>query len=207
MAQDHMRNSAFAMSVPAAPMASQSLQSLPRPAAMGDSISSQLLLPDKMISGIIGKGGSIIREIAARSGAQVRVSQKDTINAAGERIVMMEGLPGAVAAAQQLISERCREIENEVAMRSAGSGGSVSVPGAQYSPVPQQFQQQQASPYGCSYAQQHYAQQPGSYAPPAQQYSALPTSSVNCSCAVAPIGAGGSAPPGYQISNPFGGGY
>ena len=94
MAQDHTRNSAFAMSVPAAPLASQSLQSLqPRPAAMGESISSQMLLPDKMISGIIGKGGSIIREIAARSGAQVRVSQKETINAAGERLITMESPP------------------------------------------------------------------------------------------------------------------
>ena len=124
---------------------------------------------------------------------------------------MMEGPPAAVAAAQQLISERCREIENEVAMRSAGNGGSLSVPGPQYTPAPQQFQQQQAPPYGCigGYAQQHYAQQPGSYAPPTQQYSALPTPGAIGGGAIGggAIG-GGAAPPGYQISNlHHGGGY
>ena len=43
------------------------------------------------------QGGSIIRELAARSGASVKVAQKDTINAAGERNVMIEGTPEQVA--------------------------------------------------------------------------------------------------------------
>ena len=43
----------------------------------------------------------------------MRVAQKETINAAGERNVMIEGTSQQVALAQQLIMERARDIEAE----------------------------------------------------------------------------------------------
>ena len=121
-------------------------------------------MADRIISGIIGKGGSVIREIAARSGAtvrvvhtharahththtktnhnhhcrtpqtlslspsgstppptlalltQVRVSQKEQMSAAGERVVMIDSPnPAAIAAAEHLVHERIREMEVVIA--------------------------------------------------------------------------------------------
>ena len=35
--------------------------------------SETMAMPDKMVSGLIGKGGAVIRELMARSGAQIQV--------------------------------------------------------------------------------------------------------------------------------------
>ena len=79
-------------------------------------------LHDSLIPGVIGRGGSIIKEIGTRSGAMIKVSQKDTINAAGERSVSMEGTSEAVALAEHLIRERCQQVEAENNARNAGGG-------------------------------------------------------------------------------------
>lgn len=88
-------------------------------------VSHQLPLPDRIVSGIIGKGGLVIKEIIARSGAQINVSQKDASNINGERTVTVAGQPDQVAAARHLISERCREIEAAIAKSAAAPQGSA----------------------------------------------------------------------------------
>jgi len=189
--QDYLRSYAASMQQqPAMQQIQQIQQPQPQHAGAGGTISHVLPLPDKIISGIIGKGGSVIREIASRSGAQVRVSQKDTITAAGERNVMIEGRPDAVAAAQHLISERCREIEADVVRKVGGGGGGGAFP-------PQAQYQQPAASYGY-----------GGYGVASQQFSCGSTSGFGGYPTPQNAGlAGAPAPPGYQISNPQGGGY
>ena len=63
-----------------------------------------------MISGIIGKGGATIKDLTARSGATIKISQKDDITASGERTVTVTGTSEAVSAAQQLIEAVCKEM-------------------------------------------------------------------------------------------------
>tara|TARA_B110001452_G_scaffold22465_1_gene17965 strand:- start:130 stop:819 length:690 start_codon:yes stop_codon:yes gene_type:complete len=87
--------------------------------AAGPQVSETLTLPDKMVSGLIGKGGLVIKELMARSGAQIQVSQKGETQG-GERVVTMSGAPDAVAMAQHFIKERLKEIEAHNAARDSG---------------------------------------------------------------------------------------
>jgi len=156
---------------------------------VGGGAKETISLPDRLIAGIIGKGGSIIREIAARSGASVRVSQKDTITAAGERNVMIEGTPQQVATARQLVNERVQEIETDPRASSRG----VPMPQApSYTPPPPAAYtsaQPYAQPYAYPTAQPsmystYYSQPPPDAAAPQQPQSFTP------------------APPGYQVMRP-----
>jgi len=113
--------------------------------AGGGGKSAQMPLPDRMISGIIGKGGVIIREIIARSGAEVKVSQKDPNNVGGDRIVSITGPAESVALAQRMISERCRSVEQQLSLARPGGGGGFSpapAAAASFAPPP---------PHGYSY--------------------------------------------------------
>jgi len=67
------------------------------------------------VSGIIGRGGSVIKDIGNRSGARLKISQKTELTAAGERTLFVEGSPECVAAARQLIEQRLSEMEAEQA--------------------------------------------------------------------------------------------
>uniref|UniRef100_A0A7S2IRA7 K Homology domain-containing protein n=1 Tax=Haptolina brevifila TaxID=156173 RepID=A0A7S2IRA7_9EUKA len=202
--QEYLRSYAAGVSQQPQLMHQPMVQHNPQPqhsAGGAGTVSHVLPLPDKIISGIIGKGGSVIREIASRSGAQVRVSQKDQVTAAGERNVMIEGRPEAVAAAQHLISERCREIEAELLRKGIGNGGGGG--GAYPSQSP--YQQQASYGYaGYSQPQQaQYATQVG-----AGNYGLAPGMGYAGGATGLSTGlAGAPAPPGYQISNPHGGGY
>ena len=97
--------------------------------AGGGGSSRQIPLSDRFIAGIIGKGGSIIRDLAARSGAIVRVSQRDQVNAAGERTVIIEGSAETVAVGEALVNERIRAIEQELQQRAPGGGGGGGMAG------------------------------------------------------------------------------
>ena len=81
---------------------------------------------DTLIAGVIGRGGSSIKEIHAKSGAIIKVSQKEKVNTEGERVVTIEGTAEQVAMASRLIGDRCAEVEQENAMRAAGGGGGGS---------------------------------------------------------------------------------
>ena len=85
--------------------------------------SCHIPLKDVYIAGIIGKGGVIIKDICARSGATVRVSQRSEVNASGERTVIIEGSPDKVAAAETMVRERCRTIDAENQAKGGGAGG------------------------------------------------------------------------------------
>jgi len=101
-----------------------------KPAAAANAITHQLPLPDKIISGIIGKGGLVIKEIISRSGADVKISQKEPGSQGGERVVSITGAPESVAAAQRLISERCRDIEQQITRSAAATPGFPAAPAA-----------------------------------------------------------------------------
>lgn len=103
---------------------------LPRPSAGGGgappasvsavgAVRQELPLPDKIVSGIIGKSGIVIKEIVARSGAKIQVSQKAPENLGGERVVTMSGTADQVAMAQHMISERCKAIEAQLTSQAA----------------------------------------------------------------------------------------
>ena len=93
------------------------------PQASSTPASKAMPLHDTLIAGVIGRGGSIIKEIGAKSGANIKVSQKETVNAQGERMVTIEGTAEQVGMAERLIRDRCAEVEQENAMRAAGGGG------------------------------------------------------------------------------------
>lgn len=127
------------------------------PGAASPAATESMTLPDKMVSGIIGKGGAIIKELMARSGAQIQISQKSEATTGGERVVTMTGSNDAVATAQHFIKERLKEIE---AQRAAGPA-----PAGHASP------QQMAPPQNNYNRAQGYA--PQSYVP--QGYTHSPT--------------------------------
>jgi len=55
-------------------------------------VTEKIPFPDRVISGIIGRGGANIREVIQQSGARVNVSQKDAPDrVAGERTVIITG--------------------------------------------------------------------------------------------------------------------
>jgi len=155
----------------------------------GATSTATIPLADRLIAGIIGKGGSIIRDISSRSGATVRVSQKQTMNDRGERDVIMEGGPQQVAMAQQLVHERVREIE---------SGADPHAPPNRRAEPPrgQPSYAQAQLPAPVHYAQQYQPPQPSAYS---TYYSQPPPA--------APEPSYTQAPPGFQINKPLGGGY
>lgn len=67
-----------------------------QPVVLEGNASLSIPLPDRLISGIIGKGGSQIKEIKSRSAATVLISQKDELTASGERTVTVSGTTDAV---------------------------------------------------------------------------------------------------------------
>ena len=119
-------------------------------------VEERMPLPDKIVSGIIGKGGSVIKEIIQRSGALIKVSQKTTENYNGERIVSISGDARAVANAQLLISERCHQIEAQLQQAKAGGGqaAGAGAPAQQQAYAGQQpgYPQQYAYPGQAQYA-------------------------------------------------------
>ena len=78
---------------------------------------STMSLGNAMIAGVIGRGGSIIKDISSRSGASVKVAQKEQVNSSGERTVTIEGTPEGVQMAEHLIRERCQQVEAENSAR------------------------------------------------------------------------------------------
>ena len=119
----------------------------------GPEVSETLSLPDKMVSGLIGKGGLVIKDLMARSGAQIQVSQKGETQG-GERVVTMTGVPNAVAMAQHFIKERLKEIEAHNAARENGQAQGRPHPGQPSMAPPQGYGGQ---PYGQPpYMQQGY---------------------------------------------------
>ena len=112
---------------------------------------TQMPLPEKIVAGIIGRGGAVVKDISARSGARVRFSQKSEITADGMRMVIFEGAADAVAIARRLVDERIREIEAE--MQSTGSAAAAApapAPASNYAP----YNYAPTDPYA-AYAQQY----------------------------------------------------
>ena len=118
---------------------------------LGPQVSEALTLPDKKVSGLIGKGGGVIKELMARSGAMIQVSQKGE-SQNGDRVVTMSGSADAVAMAQHFVKERLKEIEANNTARASGQPPAPHAPqvGAMAPPYSQQPYPQQA------YMQQGY---------------------------------------------------
>jgi len=126
--------------------------------------SESMAMPDKMVSGLIGKGGAVIRELMARSGALIQVSQKGEGGGGGaERTVTMMGSAEAVATAQHFVKERLKEIEAHNAQRAAGGGGALPQ-GASHSVAPHGTMGAPQGFAGQAYAQPAFLQQ--AYSPP-----------------------------------------
>jgi len=91
-------------------------------ASAASTVRHELPLPDKIVSGIIGKGGTVIKEIQTRSGAKVQVSQKSNDKLNGDRVVTISGTTEQVSMAQHMISERCKAIEAQITQQANGGG-------------------------------------------------------------------------------------
>jgi len=95
-------------------------------------VTSNLPVADKTVSGLIGKGGTVIKDIINRSGAEVKFSQKDPNNVGADRIVTITGSAESVAIAQRLITDRTRELEQQ----RAGGPPSAPAPASAFPPPP-----------------------------------------------------------------------
>lgn len=169
-------------------------------------VTEKMTFVDRIISGIIGRGGANIRDIIARSGARVNVSQKDAPDRVpGERTVIIVGTAEQVSRAAEIVATRVREIEAEGAARQAGGAGPPGFgnAAAAYGGGGGGRYVQGSMPQGYAPQQQQYAQQPYSLPQPAQ-YAAPPAAAYP----QYPLGyAASPAPPGYAFgaSNPWGG--
>jgi predicted RNA-binding protein YlqC (UPF0109 family) len=111
----------------------------PRPGSRGGAASkSEMSLPEKVVAGIIGRGGEVVKAISARSGCRVRFSQKSEITADGMRLVIFEGAADTVAVARRLVEERIKEIEGEMSSGSIPRAGSETAAGS-YTAVPPSY--------------------------------------------------------------------
>jgi len=199
---------------------------LPQPRVSGEQVTEKMNFPDRVISGIIGRGGANIRDVIQRSGAKVNVSQKNAPDRVpGERTVTITGTTEQVGRASEILAGRVREIEAEGAARQMGVAGAPPAYGvasvasygagryvppapqpqpAVYAPPPQPYQpapysptQPYSTPQPYPTAQPYAASQPAQYAPPpASTYSQYP-----------PGYSTSPTPPGYAFgsSNPWGG--
>lgn len=93
----------------------------PRPDAGGPQVKQEVLLSGRVVSGIIGKGGIVIKEMVQRSGAKIHVSPREAENHLGERTVEVSGGAEQVAVALQLINERRTAVEAQ-ALQVQGPG-------------------------------------------------------------------------------------
>jgi hypothetical protein len=84
-------------------------------------VKQELSLQGRVVSGIIGKGGIVIKEIVSRSGAKIHVSPREAENHLGERVVEVTGSAEQVALALQLIQERRLAIEAQAAQQQTQS--------------------------------------------------------------------------------------
>jgi hypothetical protein len=138
---------------------------------------------------------------------QVRVAQKETINAAGERNVMIEGTPQQVALAQQLIMERARDIEAENQTRTSqsttSSGRAPATAPSSYG-APPSLASSFVQPWTSGQPSSGYTYQPAQPSAYSTYYSSQPEP------AAAPPQSMPShtpAPAGYQVTKPRAGGY
>mmetsp|Transcript_11955 Transcript_11955/g.14935 ORF Transcript_11955/g.14935 Transcript_11955/m.14935 type:complete len:472 (-) Transcript_11955:205-1620(-) len=128
-------------SVGTAPMAAQPYlmdypdESTSSPAAAADSTSSQpqktskdsiqVTVPDSMVGGILGRGGSAIAEIQVCSNTKIKVSERgDFVPGTTNRIVTITGSSQACATAHFLISQRMASQAMGTDLGQGAMGGS-----------------------------------------------------------------------------------
>mmetsp|Transcript_1510 Transcript_1510/g.5233 ORF Transcript_1510/g.5233 Transcript_1510/m.5233 type:complete len:83 (-) Transcript_1510:44-292(-) len=68
-------------------------------------------VPEHCVGAVLGRGGSVIKEIMQYSGARVQVSQKGEFleGSANERIVTLSGPASAVQTAQYMVQARVQQ--------------------------------------------------------------------------------------------------
>ncbi|KAJ1487684.1 hypothetical protein T484DRAFT_1785740 [Baffinella frigidus] len=83
----------------------------------GDVYPSKIInIPNEAVGRIIGKGGTMIKQLAAQSGARIKMQKQQTLGSP-TRPLTLEGSPLAISAAQGLIMEQI----NEAQQRANGS--------------------------------------------------------------------------------------
>lgn len=120
----------------------------------------QMMVPDKTVGLIIGRGGETIRDIQERSGCHVNItSESKSIN--GLRPVNLIGSRAATDEARKLIND---VVESDT--RAAGSSYQAPPSAQPYPHYPPPQQQAYAPPaYGMPYADPYAAQRPQQHSP------------------------------------------
>lgn len=76
---------------------------------MGDAVT--IPVPDSLVGGIVGRGGSSIREIQQYSGATIKISQKgEYVPGTNNRIITLTGNPQSTQAAAFLIAQKIQQL-------------------------------------------------------------------------------------------------
>mmetsp|Transcript_56136 Transcript_56136/g.128465 ORF Transcript_56136/g.128465 Transcript_56136/m.128465 type:complete len:266 (+) Transcript_56136:91-888(+) len=90
----------------------------------GDVYPSKIInIPNEAVGRIIGKGGTMIKQLAAQSGARIKMQKQQTLGSP-TRPLTLEGSPLAISAAQGLIMEQI----NEAQQRANGSWNADATP-------------------------------------------------------------------------------
>uniref|UniRef100_A0A7S2UXL3 K Homology domain-containing protein n=1 Tax=Fibrocapsa japonica TaxID=94617 RepID=A0A7S2UXL3_9STRA len=93
---------------------------LPSVTQNGPEISAQIEVPDDCVGAILGRGGTILNQIKAASGAFIRLSNKgEYAPGTANRIVSIKGPVQATQDAQLMIHQRVQQCQQERAGQSA----------------------------------------------------------------------------------------
>jgi polyribonucleotide nucleotidyltransferase len=106
-----------------------------------------IVVPDRKVGSLIGRGGCIIKKLMADSRARIQIQQKEDMRN-DEREVTLTGAPEALVAAEQLITDL---LEGNTAYGSAASMTAYSTPIPAYGAQQQYYQQAYAQPYQQAY--------------------------------------------------------
>jgi len=90
--------------------------------ASGNSLMIRVLMASKEVSGIIGKGGEIVKQFRKDSGAWINISQ-GTKGVASDRIVSITGSIDSIVTAFNLICDRVEEIQKDSGHQGRSRGG------------------------------------------------------------------------------------
>jgi heterogeneous nuclear ribonucleoprotein K len=107
----HMAHMAHAPRAPA-PHAPSGAGGLPPMGgdAGGAPVTMRLAVPDMQVGSLVGKGGAVVKELIAVSGASIKISQKgENVPGTNNRIVTISGAPGSVSYAHMLVLQKVPE--------------------------------------------------------------------------------------------------
>lgn len=146
-----------------------------------ENVNLEMLVPNQMVSALIGKQGANIKQVTAATGVNVQFAKEHEIMpGCSERVLTISGPLAQVSSAQNMMSDRVVELLESQGGVMGGAAHSMPPPSAAPPPGPgmQQMAYMQQMPYMNQYAPpmppQPQQMDYNAYAPPQSMPSAPP---------------------------------